>query len=205
MTSAPTVSTLSSTGDHWTPRRTSIYNNDELGPSDEPRKRPSRPTSCFSNALFCCIGFLFYFYHYERLVLLHRFPLFIFTISRCVFFCIYRVQRKSNHSKIYSLSPLRYHQSPHICSHILRGGTFLLFSCRALVRNKSGTTEFDTGPNTEESKPEGRLTRGRACRKLGGAGSSPKDTCIVETLRDFSIAYRHHPVKQQRARRPCRS
>ena len=100
---------------------------------------------------------------------------------------------------------LRYHQSPHICSHILRGGTFLLFSCRALFRNKSGTTELDTGPNTEESKPEGRLTRGRACRKLGGAGSSPKNTSIVETLRDFSIAYRHHPVKQQRARMPCRS
>ena len=96
--------------------------------------------------------------------------------------CIYRVQRKSNHSKIYSLSPLRYHQSPHVCSHILRGGTFLLFSCRALFRNKSGTTELDTGPNTEESKPEGRLTRGRACRKLGGAGSSPKNTSIVQTL-----------------------
>ena len=48
MTSAPTVSTPSSTGDHWTPRRTSNYNYDELGPSDEPRKRPSRPTSRFS-------------------------------------------------------------------------------------------------------------------------------------------------------------
>ena len=204
MTSAPTVSTLSSTGDRWTPRRTSNYNNDELGPSHEPRKRPSRPTSCFSNALFCCIGFLFYFYHYERLILLHRFPL-LFLPFAGVVFCIYRVQRKSNHSKIYSLSPLRYHQSPHVCSHILRGGTFLLFSCRALVRNKSGTTELDTGPNTEESKPEGRLTRGRACRKLGGAGSSPRNTGIVETLRDFSIAYRHHPVKQQRARTPCRS
>ena len=45
---------------------------------------------------------------------------------------IYRVQRKFTISKIYSLSPLRYHQSPHGCSHILRGGTFLLFSCRAL-------------------------------------------------------------------------
>ena len=124
--------------------------------------------------------------------------------------CLYRVQRKLNHSKkqyiyIYSPSPLRYHQSPHVCSHILRRGTFLLFSCRALFRNKSGTTELDTGPNTEESKPEGRLTRGRACRKLGGAGSSPKNTSIVETLRGFSIAYRHHPVKQQRARMPCRS
>ncbi|CAM9583247.1 unnamed protein product, partial [Ascophyllum nodosum] len=27
-----------------------------------------------------------------------------------------------------------------------------------------------TVPNTEESKRQGRLTRGRACRKLGGAG-----------------------------------
>ena len=131
MASAPTVSTLSSTGDHWTPRRTSNYNNDELGPSDEPRKRPSRPTSCFSNAWFCCIGFLFHFYHYTRLVLLHRFPLLFLPLAGC-FFCIYRVQRKSNHPKIYSLFPLRYHQSPHVCSHILRGGTFLLFSCRAL-------------------------------------------------------------------------
>ena len=125
---------------------------------------------------------------------------------------IHRVQRKLTISKIYPLSPLiytyiyiRYHQSPHVCPHILRGGTFLLFSCRALVPNKSGRTELDTGPNTEESKPEGRLTRGRACRKLGGAGSSPKDTSIIETLRDFFIARRHHPVKQQRARMPCRS
>ena len=204
MTSAPTVSTLSSTGDHWTPRRTSNYNNDELGPSDEPRKRPSRPTSCFSNALFCCIGFLFYFYHYERLVLLHRFPLLFFTISRCGFWHLPSAAEVEPLKNIF-LSPLRYHQSPHVCSHILRGGTFLLFSCRALFRNKSDTTELDTGPNTEESKPEGRLTRGRACRKLGGAGSTPKNTSIVETLRDFSIAYRHHPVKQQRARMSCRS
>ena len=80
---------------------------------------------------------------------------------------------------------IRYHQSPHVCPHILRGGTFLLFSCRALVPNKSGRTELDTGPNTKESKPEGRLTRGRACRKLGGAGSRPKNTSIIETLRDF--------------------
>ena len=112
--------------------------------------------------------------------------------------CIYRVQRKfPSPTKIPSISAC--------FSHILRGGTFLLFSCRALFRNKSGTTELDTGPNTEESKPEGRLTRGRACRKLGGAGSSPKNTSIVETLRDFFIAYRHHPVKQQRARMPCGS
>ena len=52
MTSAPTISTLSSTGDHWTPRRTSNYNYDELGPSDEPRKRPSRPTSRFPHIPF---------------------------------------------------------------------------------------------------------------------------------------------------------
>ena len=48
MTSAPTVSTLSSRGDYWTPRRTSNYNYDELGPSDEPRKKPSHPTNRFS-------------------------------------------------------------------------------------------------------------------------------------------------------------
>ena len=79
------------------------------------------------------------------------------------------------------------------------------FLLPSAFRYKSGTTELDTGPNTEESKPEERLTRGRACRKLGGAGSSQKDTSIVETLRDFFIAYRHHPVEQKRARTPCRS
>ena len=109
--------------------------------------------------------------------------------------CIYRVRRKF-------LSPTKIPSISACFSHILRGETFLLFSCLAPFQNKSGTAELDTGPNTEESKPEGRLTRGRACRKLGGAGSSPKSTSIVETLRDFSIAYRHHPVKQQRARMP---
>ena len=79
-------------------------------------------------------------------------------------------------------------------SHTARGNVPPLLLPSAF-RYKSGTTELDTGPNTEESKPEGRLTRGRACRKLGGAGSSPRNTSIVETLRDFSIAYRHHPVK----------
>ena len=84
----------------------------------------------------------------------------------------------------------------------LQSSSSFIARARALFRNKSGTTELDTGPNTEESKPEGRLTRGWACRKLGGPGSSPKNTSIVETLRDFSVAYRHHLVKQQRARIP---
>ena len=120
--------------------------------------------------------------------------------------CIYRVQRKLNHSKKKnSPLPLRYHQSPHVFLTYCEGERSSFSPAERFFRNKSGTTELDTGLNTEESKPEGRLTRGRACRKLGGAGASPKNTSIVETLRDFSIAYRHHPVKQQRARMPCRS
>ena len=201
MASAPTVSTLSSTGDHWTPRRTSNYNNDELGSSDEPRKRPSRPTSCFSNAWFCCIGFLFHFYHYERLVLLHRFPLLFLPGG---FFALTKCSGKIKKNKKIPF-PTKIPSIPaRLFPHTARGNVPPLLLPSAF-RYKSGTTELDTGPNTEESKPEGRLTRGRACRKLGGAGSSPRNTSIVETLRDFSIAYRHHPVKQQRARTPCRS
>ena len=101
MTPAPTVSTLSSTGDNWTPRRTSNYNHDELGPCDEPRKIPSRPTSRFPThtvpkyeTLFIALSQpqitrsfysnskpCFYFYFcvcvwevVERLALLQRFP-----------------------------------------------------------------------------------------------------------------------------------
>ena len=183
---------------------TDHYTNDELGPSDEPRKRPSCPTSCFSNVLFCCIGFLFYFYHYESLVLLHRFPLFIFTISRCGFLHLPSAAEVEPLKNIFPF-PTKIPSIPaRLFSHTARGNVPPLLLPSAF-RYKSGTTELDTGPNTEESKPEGRLTRGRACRKLGGAGSSPRNTSIVETLRDFSIAYRHHPVKQQRARTPCRS
>ena len=204
MASAPTGSTLSSTGDHWTPRRTSNYNNDELGPSDEPRKRPSRPTSCFSNAWFCCIGFLFHFYHYERLVLLHRFPLLFLPLAGCFFLHLPSAAEVEPPKNIFSF-PTKIPSIPaRLFPHTARGNVPPLLLPSAF-RYKSGTTELDTGPNTEESKPEGRLTRGRACRKLGGAGSSPRNTSIVETLRDFSIAYRHHPVKQQRARTPCRS
>ena len=53
-----------------------------------------------------------------------------------------------------------------------------------ILQNKSGTTDLDNVLDAEGSKPEGRLTRqhrlgGRACRKLGGAGSSPKNTSIA--------------------------
>ena len=58
------------------------------------------------------------------------------------------------------------------------------------------------------SKPEGRLARqhhsgGRACRKLQGAGSTPKNTSIA--LDRASVAYRHHPVKYQHTRMLCRT
>ena len=53
-----------------------------------------------------------------------------------------------------------------------------------ILQNKSGTTNLDNVLDIEGSKPEGRLTRQhrlgeRACRKLGGAGSSPKSTSIA--------------------------
>ena len=42
--------------------------------------------------------------------------------------CIYRVAVEVEPLKIHSPSPLRHHQSPHVCSHILRGerSSFLL-------------------------------------------------------------------------------
>ena len=109
--------------------------------------------------------------------------------QRCIAFT--ELQSKLNRSRYtkYSPSPLRHHQPPHVCSHILRGGTFLL-SPAERFSEISQVTDLDTVPDAEESKPEGRLTHqhrigGRACRKLGGAGSSPKNTSIVETLRGF--------------------
>ena len=105
--------------------------------------------------------------------------------------CIYRVTAEVEPLKIYSPSSLRHHQPPRVCSHIHTARRNVPpFSCRTLFQNKSGTTDFDTVSDAEESKPEGRLTRqhrlgGRACRKLGGAGSSPKNTSTVETLRGF--------------------
>ena len=97
---------------------------------------------------------------------------------------IHRVATEIKPLKIYSPSPLRHHQTPHVGSHILRGGTFLPFFCRTLLKKKPDTTDLDTVPYANESKPEGRLTRQhrlgeRACRKLGGAGSSPKNTIIA--------------------------
>ena len=135
---------------------------------------------------------------------LHRFPLLFLPLAGVFFLHLPSAAEVEPLKNIFPF-PTKIPSIPaRLFSYTTRGNVppFLLPSA---FRYKSGTTELDTGPNTEESKPEGRLTRGRACRKLGGAGSSPKDTSIVETLRDFSIAYRHHPVKQQRARRPCRS
>ena len=117
--------------------------------------------------------------------------------QRCIAFT--ELQSKLNRSKD-SPSPLRHHQLPPVCSHILRGGTLLLSPAeRFFFRNKSDTTDLDTVPDTEKFKPEGRLTRqhrlgGRACRKLGGAGSSPKKY-EYRSRPCFFIAYRNHPVK----------
>ena len=106
--------------------------------------------------------------------------------------CIYQVAVEVEPLKIYFPSPLKHHQSPHVCSHILRGGTFLLSPAERFSEIKLGTTYLDTVPDAEESKPAGILTHqhhlgGRACRKLGGAGSSPKNASIVETLRGFRL------------------
>ena len=63
---------------------------------------------------------------------------------------IYRIVAEIEPLKIYSLSPLRQHKPPHVCSHILRGGTLLPFFCRTPFRNKSGTTDLDTVPDADE-------------------------------------------------------
>ena len=99
--------------------------------------------------------------------------------------------------------------SARLFSHTARGNV-PPFSCRTLFRNKVRYNGLEHRPRRRRAKPAGSLTHqnhlgGRVYRELGGAGSSPKNTSIVETLRGFSIAYRHHPVKQQRARMPCRS
>ena len=95
--------------------------------------------------------------------------------------CIYRIVAEIERLNIYSPSHLRQHKPPHVCSHILRGGLLLQNAFPKQVRYN--------GPGHRPRrrripKPEGRLTRqyrlgGRACRKLGGAGSSPKITSIA--------------------------
>ena len=67
-----------------------------------------------------------------------------------VAFFIYRIVAEIKPLKIYSPSPLRQYEPPHVCSQILRGGPFLPFFCRTLFRNKSGTTDLDTVSDTEE-------------------------------------------------------
>ena len=96
--------------------------------------------------------------------------------------CIYRIVAKIEPLKIHSPSPLRKYKPPHVCSHILRGGTFLAFFCRTLFRNKSGTT--DLVPDADEYLSPKNVYRVSTawedgCRELGGAGSSPKNTSIA--------------------------
>ena len=118
-------------------------------------------------------------------------------------------QSKSNSSKYIPVPTKIPSISARLFSHTARGNV-PLFSCRTLFRNKVRYNELEYRPRRRRATPAGSLTHqhhlgGRACRELGRAGSSPKNTSIVETLRGFSIAYRHHPVKQQRARMPRRS
>ena len=68
--------------------------------------------------------------------------------------CIYRVTVEVEPLKIYFPSPLRHHQSPHVCSHILRGGTFLLPPAERFSEIKSDTTDLDTVPDAEELSPQ---------------------------------------------------
>ena len=60
------------------------------------------------------------------------------------------LKSKLNRSKIEFPSPLRHHQSPHVCSHILRGVTFLLSPAEHFPEIKSGTTDLNTVPDAEE-------------------------------------------------------
>ena len=98
---------------------------------------------------------------------------------------IYRTVTKIEPLIIYPPSPLRQHKLPHVCSHILRGGTFLPLFCRTLFSKQVRYNGLGHRPRRRRiPKPEGRLTGqhrlgGRACRKLGGAESSPKNTSIA--------------------------
>ena len=81
-------------------------------------------------------------------------------------------------------SPLRHHQAPHVCSHILRGGMFLPFFCTAFPKKVRYNRPEHRPRCRKIAKTVGRPTpqhrlEGRACRKLGGAGSSPKNTSIA--------------------------
>ena len=102
------------------------------------------------NTLLLCVGFPFYFYRwpvwYKQIrasillfmTLFTQLLVFYHVVSMGAAFTIMGVnpkqrriaftelQSKLNRSKYIPLPPLRHHQSPHVCSHILRGGTFLL-------------------------------------------------------------------------------
>ena len=128
------------------------------------------------------------------------------TTSHCIYQVAVEVEPLKNIIPYPTKTPSI---SARLFSHTARGNV-PPFSCRTFFRNKVRYNGLEHRPRRRRAKPAGSLTHqhhlgGRACRKLGGAGSSPKNTSIVETLRGFSIAYRHHPVKQQRARMPCRS
>ena len=98
------------------------------------------------------------------------------------------LQPKLNRSK-YTLLPYQDTSTSARYSHILRGRTFLLSPAERF--SEKGRY------NAKRSKPERRLTRrhrlgGRACRKLGGAGSSPKNTsialdCAFPSLTDITL------------------
>ena len=68
--------------------------------------------------------------------------------QRCIAFT--ELQSKLNHFPY----PLRHHQSPHVCAHILRGGTFLLSPAERFSEIKSDTMDLDIVPDAEELSPQ---------------------------------------------------
>ena len=88
---------------------------------------------------------------------------------------------RNNVAQIYPPSSLSQHNPPHARFHMLWRSTFLPF-CRTLFRTKSGTTNLPRCrriPSPKDVPTRQHRVGGRTCRKLGGAGSSPKNTRIA--------------------------
>ena len=102
--------------------------------------------------------------------------------QRCIAFT--ELQSKLNRSKKNLFSTKAPSISARLFSHTARGNV-PPFSCRALFRNKVRYNGLGHHPRRRRANPVGSLTHqhhlgGGACRKLGGAGSTPKNTNIVE-------------------------
>ena len=95
----------------------------------------------------------------ERLALLHRFsPFFplagVVLANSSVDIAFTELQSKLNRSKIYSPSPLRYHQSPHVCPHILRGGTSLLSPAERFSEIRQVQRTWTPSPTPKNLSPK---------------------------------------------------